>query len=56
MKENIKYIDKGTVNVDQDRPILTRMHIPNTDRIHSIRNAKCTKLKSGVFYNDFFPL
>jgi len=39
MKEKIIYIDKGTGNVGQDRPILTRMHTPNTASICSLRNA-----------------
>lgn len=29
MKENIKYLDKRTANLGQDRPIVTEMHIPN---------------------------
>lgn len=39
LKQSIKYIDQETVNVGQDRPVLTRMQIPNTASGHSIRNA-----------------
>lgn len=38
MKKNIKYIDKGTVNVGQDRPILTRVFQVQT--AVSVRNAQ----------------
>lgn len=48
MKENIKYMDKRTANVGQDRPILTRMHIPNTASGHSVRNAPNSSLVCSI--------